>query len=316
MDDKRDVTDQILDLLLDALAERQSARAAVDGTKGAGAHGVGTHGVLEKSALSSPGEAPLKSAVTAATAVEASQPTTDSHETGHPPDGKTFDESNPNLDAHEIEMGNGSDTPAEFGNEPLSEPTTVYWTGSTPLESVETEDELLPEPLPMIGLGRMLGRLALILFMLLVVVNLPYNRFGTSLARAMPDEAALIIRDGLVLKGRGERIYVLENNQLRWISSLQAFEYFGYRWEQVRHVDDDFLSDFEEGRPIHLLVKCQGSPHIYALEDGRKRWIKDIPTFEEEGYVWEDVMFVSCDRLREVPIGVPIPADAGPVPQP
>jgi hypothetical protein len=180
----------------------------------------------------------------------------------------------------------------------------------------DIEEDLLPEPLPMVGLGRMLGRLALILFLLLVIVNIPFNRFGTSLARAMPDEASLIIRDGLVLKGSGERIYVLENNQRRWISSLDAFEYFGYRWEQVRQVDDDFLADFEEGRPVHLLLKCRTSPHVYALEDGRKRWIKDIPTFEAEGYVWEDVTFTSCPYLRNLPDGLPIPADAGAVPQP
>jgi hypothetical protein len=161
------------------------------------------------------------------------------------------------------------------------------------------------------GLGRMLGRLALVIALLLVVVNIPFNRFGTSLARAMPDEAALIIRDGLVLKGSDEKIYVLEANQRRWISSLDAFQAYGYRWEQVHEVDDQFLEQFELGRPIHLLYKCRTSPHIYAFEDGRKRWIKDIPTFEAQGYVWEDVRFVACDVLERIPDGLPIPEDAG-----
>lgn len=38
--------------------------------------------------------------------------------------------------------------------------------------------------------------------------------------------------------------------------------------------------------------------------------------FEAEGHVWEDVMFVPCDRLRSIPNGPPIPPDAGPSPQP
>ena len=173
-----------------------------------------------------------------------------------------------------------------------------------------------PPPLPSIGLGRTLGRLLLVLAVLVVVINIPINRYGISLARMMPDTAALVIRDGLVLKGSGPEIYVLEGGKLRWISSLEAFEFFGYRWEQVHIVDDSFLEQFETGRPIHVLLKCQGSPHIYALENGQKRWIKDIPTFEAQGYVWEDVKFVSCDYLRSLPDGPPIPEDAGPPPQP
>jgi hypothetical protein len=161
-----------------------------------------------------------------------------------------------------------------------------------------------------------LGRLLLVLAVLVVLVNVPVNRYGTSLARIMPDAAALVIRDGLVLKGSGPDIYVLEDNKLRWISSLEAFEFFGYRWEQVHVVDDSFLEQFEKGRPIHVLLKCERSPHIYALENDQKRWIKDISTFEAEGYVWEDVEFVSCDYLRSLPDGPPIPEDAGPPPQP
>ena len=178
------------------------------------------------------------------------------------------------------------------------------------------EDWAPPPPLPSINLGRTLGRLLLVLVVLVVVINVPITRYGTSLARIMPDTAALVIRDGLVLKGSGSDIFVLEDNKLRWISSLDAFEFFGYRWDQVHVVDDSFLEKFEKGRPIHVLFKCEDSPHIYALENGQKRWIKDILTFEAEGYVWEDVKFVSCDYLRSLPDGLPIPEDAGPLPQP
>jgi hypothetical protein len=173
-----------------------------------------------------------------------------------------------------------------------------------------------PPKLPSIHLGRTMGRLLLVLVALMVLVNVPINRHGTSLARIMPDTAALVIRDGLVVKGSGPEIYVLEDNRLRWISSLEAFEFFGYQWEQVHIVEDEFLGEFEMGQPIHVLLKCQGSPHIYALESGKKRWIKDIPTFVAEGYVWEDVKQVSCTYLRDLPDGPPIPEDAGPPPQP
>lgn len=65
-----------------------------------------------------------------------------------------------------------------------------------------------------------------------------------------------------------------------------------------------------------ILLKCAGSPHIYLLEQGEKRWIDTIETFEAEGYVWGDVEFVGCTDLRLIPDGPPIPPDAGPPPQP
>lgn len=68
--------------------------------------------------------------------------------------------------------------------------------------------------------------------------------------------------------------------------------------------------------PSPILLKCSQSPHIYLLEDGQKRWIDTIQTFEDRGYVWRDVRFTTCDLLRSIPDGIPIPADAGTPPQP
>ncbi|MCL4871689.1 MAG: hypothetical protein KJ063_22245 [Anaerolineae bacterium] len=173
-----------------------------------------------------------------------------------------------------------------------------------------------PEPLPSIQLDQMLGRLAVIVGIFIILINIPFNRAGLSLARAMPDAQSLIIRDGLVLKGSGDQIYVLEKNQKRWITTLDAFAWHGYRWEQVNIVNDTFLNQFPDGPPVYVLLKCTTSPHIYALENGQKRWVKDIATFEAEGFVWEDVKFISCQELRRLPTGTPIPPDAGLSPEP
>jgi hypothetical protein len=71
---------------------------------------------------------------------------------------------------------------------------------------------------------------------------------------------------------------------------------------------------FEQPAPI--LLKCANSPHIYLLERGEKRWIEDIETFDDRGYVWGDVQLIPCGDLRGIPDGVPIPKNAGPPPQP
>jgi hypothetical protein len=165
-------------------------------------------------------------------------------------------------------------------------------------------------------MGKMIGRLAILIIVLIVAVNIPVTRYGVSLARIMPETTSLIIRDGLILKGSGPQIYMLEEDTLRWISSLDAFDHLGLTWEDVHVVDDEFLDNFEKGRPIHVLLKCGTSPHIYRLENQEKRWIKDIDTFLAEGHDWEDVRFVSCQYLRDLPNGPTIPEDAGPPPEP
>ena len=157
-----------------------------------------------------------------------------------------------------------------------------------------------PAQLPSINVGKLLGRLAILVAILVVVINIPVKSHGVSLARILPDTASLVIRDGLVLKGSGTEIYRLEDNKLRWISSMDAFEHLGLTWKDVHVVDDGFLEQFEMGHPIHLILKCQNSPHIYALENGKKRWIKDIQTFTVEGYVWDDVQLVGCANLRNL----------------
>jgi len=199
---------------------------------------------------------------------------------------------------------------------------------AAPVAPVEaTTEPQSPEPesepaLPPVSLGpshatRLMGRLALGLLVAVVAINIPFNRHGATLATAMPDSAAIVIRDGLVVKEEDdEEIYVYQDEEFRWISSMDAFEHYGFTWGDVRIVKDGFLDQFEKGTPLHALLKCGSSPHIYRLEGGEKRWIRDIATFEAEGHLWEDVRFVGCGYLSDLPDGETIPPGSGPPPQP
>jgi len=188
-----------------------------------------------------------------------------------------------------------------------------------PPEAPAAPDE---SPAPRVPSGtphasRMLARLALGLLATIVGINIPRSRHGTTLATAMPDSASMVLRDGLVVKEAGaDEIYVYQDGRFRWISSLDAFEHYGFTWADVHVVEDGSLDQFEFGAPLHVLLKCDTSPHIYRLEAGTKRWIVDIETFEAEGHLWEDVRLAPCQRLRDLPDGNTIPPGQGPPPQP
>jgi len=216
--------------------------------------------------------------------------------------------------------------PVEAGDEPPGPEELEASASPEPVDQLderragdESEPKPKPEPPtpPTSHTARFLGRLALGLVVLIVVINVPFNRHGTSLATAMPDRRALVIRDGLVVTEEDDpEIYVYEDGRFRWISSLKAFEMSGYTWHNVHVVEDGFLESYEIGPPIHVIVKCHDSPHIYRVEEEKKRWIVDIRAFEEAGYVWEDVEFVSCEYLRDLPDGETIPPGQGPPRQP
>ena len=282
----RSTTEQILDLLLDALIERQKARRATDSPPS-----------LKERA-----------------AVPPSRPEPPPAEQQRPIEQRTGTQPTPASPAPPLVE---QQRPTEQRS--AARPTPVRPAPPPPRRRAPQPGDKDWEPpprQPSIQMGKMLGRLAILTVVLIILVNIPVTRYGVSLARILPDSAALIIRDGLVLKGSGPEIYILEDDRLRWISSMDAFEHLGLTWQDVHVVEDALLDKFEKGRPVHVLLKCRASPHIYRLENDQKRWIKDIDTFLAEGHVWEDVRFVTCDYLRGIPDGPPIPEDAGPPPQP
>ncbi|MCP5096096.1 MAG: hypothetical protein GY943_11120, partial [Chloroflexi bacterium] len=163
--EKRSTSDQILDLLLDALQQRQQSRT-------------------DDEPLPSPME---------------TKPTVESE--------PIIDEPEPEPAATEIDS---ELDPLVAIDRIMQQDRDEETLAPIPSET-DVEQTHMPQKLPSIHLEGMLGKLVLVLFLLLIVVNIPFNRFGTSLARAMPDTASLVVRDGLVIKGSGEEIYVLEN---------------------------------------------------------------------------------------------------------
>ncbi len=279
MPEKQDkAVDQILDLLLDALAERHKTRTGQDpdSDDAAAVQPANTKKAAQKQ--SKPVTAEPKAEVKTKAESTEKQSAHDSNTPNMAPD----------LTKAEIDQTTDAEEEIDFWHEPA-------------------------EPLPTINMNRVFYRLSIALLFLLIVVNIPFNRYGTNLARAMPDERALIVRNGLLFTGPGDEIYILEDNKKRWVSSLDAFELYHFQWEQVHEVDQEFVDQFPDGPNLHVLIRCHHQPHIYLLDAGVKRWIENPTEFERAGYVWEEVRYVdSCRSLRDdYPDGVPIPADAG-----
>ena len=153
------------------------------------------------------------------------------------------------------------------------------------------------------NMGRSLGQIFIILVVLLVLVNIPFNSASAGLAQLMPHSASIVIQDGMLLKGSGPQIYVVDNYKVRRVSTEAMQKFFGPR--RVNRVEDSLLAQFGQGPPVQYLLQCRTKPDIYAVEDGYKRRVAIPPTNSVQ--VWDKVHFVSCHYLERLPDGPPLP---------
>ncbi len=198
--------------------------------------------------------------------------------------------------------------PIEFHVAPDVDPE-----GMSP-EGTAADGQQFQSPQPSPNTGRSLAQILIVLVVLLVLVNIPLTHLRAGLVQLIPHNSSMVIYDGLLLRGSGAEIYVVQDYKLRWISSPEAFGHY-FSAADVNAVDDSFLEQFGRGQPVRWLVRCQDSPTVYALENGRKRWVKDPPPTNQAG-VWDRIGLVSCSYLRGLPTGLPVPEEAGSPPQP
>lgn len=167
---------------------------------------------------------------------------------------------------------------------------------------------------PGLKVGRSLAQIVMVLVVLLVLVNVPLGDYTAGLAQLIPQTSAVIIQDGVMLKGSGPEIYIVEDYKLRLISQPETFNYY-FHPGHVISVDDSLLEKFGRGQPVRRLVKCPNNSAIFALENGQKRWVKDPPP-ANAAKRWDRAVVISCVALYRLPDGLPIPTDAGLPPQP
>jgi len=106
--------------------------------------------------------------------------------------------------------------------------------------------------------------------------------------------------------GSDGRLYLLDRGQKRPIPNLVVFRALGYSEADVLLVPDAELARYPTGDPLSVLLKGSG-PEIYLMEDGRRRHIPDMTTFEALGFRLEDVVHVSDELLYFYPEGTPLP---------
>jgi surface antigen len=143
-----------------------------------------------------------------------------------------------------------------------------------------------------------------------------------------------------------DRVYVVQNGWRRWVPDAETFNARGYRWEDVRVIRTDQIARIPLGQPLPrasapapappppvytppsapapsspplpssswrdgTLLRARGDDRVYVIENGRRRWVPDEPTFRARGYSFAAVVDVDRQQLNAVPEGPPLPRVSG-----
>jgi len=113
-----------------------------------------------------------------------------------------------------------------------------------------------------------------------------------------------------LIKGNGPEVYILENGVKRWIPDPETFEYFRYKWANVKTISDAFLSSYPQGDnldryddyPEGTLLKGTG-PEVYLIEAGQRRWFPNPRIFEGNNFGWRYIYQIDDDKLNKIKQG-------------
>jgi len=67
------------------------------------------------------------------------------------------------------------------------------------------------------------------------------------------------VRDGELIKGNDDRVYLLDGGERRWIPSLEIFEAHGFVWDRLRLLEDRDIARLPEGLPLEM-PEASGEP--------------------------------------------------------
>lgn len=112
----------------------------------------------------------------------------------------------------------------------------------------------------------------------------------------------LTVKPGNLVKFENNpKVYAVEPTKtLRWITTAQIFQDFGYDFNKVIHLPQEDFSYYNLGEdlntstthPTGQLLKHGDYKPVFYIKDNIEYWIKDETTFLSLGFKWQDIITI------------------------
>ena len=102
-----------------------------------------------------------------------------------------------------------------------------------------------------------------------------------------------------LLRARGDhKVYVIQNNKRKHITSAEAFNNAGYKWEDIQDVDSSQIDIYEdESSSSVTLLRAIGGHKVYIIRNNKRKHIASAEAFNNAGYKWEDIQDVDSSQV-------------------
>lgn len=108
----------------------------------------------------------------------------------------------------------------------------------------------------------------------------------------------------LLAQGSNAAVYLIVGGTKRHVPSRDYFDRFGFDWEEVHGVSDNWLKSKKTSSRIGPLIKSYNSRVVYYLDDnGQKRRIPSRDRFNELGFKWNEILISDLSLLNRYPAG-------------
>jgi hypothetical protein len=106
------------------------------------------------------------------------------------------------------------------------------------------------------------------------------------------------------VKGSGPEVFVVLDGKRRWITDSRSFDYYGFRYGDVKQLFDEEINRFPLGKPLSkngTLLKSSGS-EVYIIIDGTRRLVS-AKVFDKHHFRFQNVNLVTDSNLLSIPEG-------------
>jgi len=139
-----------------------------------------------------------------------------------------------------------------------------------------------------------------IFFLLSIIASVFFIPFSSS--------ADSYFSQGVFIKGGGPEVYFLEDGMKRWVETAEVFNTFGFDWNKIKYAKQEELDMYPTGYSIKsaarypegVLLRRVGGFKVYKIENGYRKWVQDVATFNNLGFSWDDVYEISEEKMKKI----------------
>ena len=133
-------------------------------------------------------------------------------------------------------------------------------------------------------------------------VNIENNDF----TKFYLDGEEMIYPDGTLVKSMDyPKVYLIESEKKREISSGILMNVLGYKTENIITINNEELDNFLAGKklsyPDSTLVTVENSPAVYIIQDAKRKEFTSAVLFEKSGYNWNEIIEIDKMELSSYP---------------